>query len=139
MKRSLLQSPLNWESSGQVILEDCYLVNTHKSILHKWLGDRERVDLLEYKTQHEQIIKEHIPKTFDKWSICRKQDFCNSKSQRLAQFCIRNCPLRLSLMKLFKLHVKSFKPVNTTILFRKNVSKPKEIYASIYYSKPTCL
>lgn len=54
--------------------------------------------------------KDNTPKTFYKRSVGRQQDFSNCKPQRLPQLCVRNCPLRLFLMKLLKLNIKQLEP-----------------------------
>lgn len=52
-----------------------------------------------------------MPETFKKSCISRQEDFSNSQPQRLSQLTIRNCPLRLPLMKFFKLSIEGFEPI----------------------------
>jgi len=56
---------------------------------------------------------ENKPKSFDKGSIGRQQDFSNCKPERLSQLGVRNCPLRLFLMEFLKHNIECLKPDHT--------------------------
>lgn len=58
-----------------------------------------------------------IPEAFNERSISWQQDFSNCKPQRFSQLRVRNCPLRMSLMKLLKLPIEYPQPVITQIQF----------------------
>jgi len=58
-------------------------------------------------------MNENKPKSFDKGSIGRQQDFSNCKPERLSQLSVRNCPLRLFLMEFLKHNIECLKPDHT--------------------------